>query len=336
MFLKELTEIQGSAGDEVRVRDFIKSEIKDYCSQIKQDSMGNLYGIKEGVGKKIMLAAHMDEVGFMVTSITEQGMIKFKVVGSIDDKILASKKVVIGKREIPGVIGMKPVHMQEKDERKQNIKIKQLYIDIGCSKKEEAEKLISLGDYIYFDSEFCDLGNGILKSKAFDDRVGCAVLIEVLKENFESTIQACFTAQEELGVRGAGVAAYNLKPDLAIIIEGTTCSDVPDIEKHQTVTRMGEGPAVSIIDRSSYGNKDLVKLILDTAKENNINVQIKEGIFGGNDAGRIQTIMEGIPTVVISVPCRYIHSPNSIMCVEDYYNTVELVKSVLRKITTSS
>jgi endoglucanase len=332
VLLEKLTIIQGASGDEFRVREAIKSEVEEYCSQIKQDSMGNLYAIKEGCDKKIMLAAHMDEVGFMVTSITEQGMIKFKAIGSADDRVLASKKVLVGAKMIPGVIGMKPVHMQEKEERKQNIKIKQLYIDIGCSKKEEAEKLVSLGDYIYYDSMFADLGNGIYKSKAFDDRVGCAVLIEVLKESFQSTIQACFTVQEEIGMRGAGVAAYNVKPDLAIIIEGTTCSDVPNVEKNEMVTRMGAGPAVSIIDRSSYGNKDLVKTILETAKENNIKVQIKEGIFGGNDAGRIQTMMEGIPTAVISIPCRYIHSPNSVMCLEDYDNTIRLLKAVLKKL----
>lgn len=334
MLIKELTLARGAAGDEYEIRGKIRNQICNYVNEISTDSIGNLYAVKAGGKntKKIMLAAHMDEVGFMVTAITDNGMLKFRAVGSINEEIAASKRVEVGTKKIPGVIGMKPVHLQEKEEKKQPLKIKQMYIDIGCSKKEEAEKLVNLGDYIYFQSEFVDMGNKIIKSKALDDRVGCAVLIEILKESYDCVLQACFTVQEEIGLRGAGIAAYNLKPDTALIIEGTTCVDVPGVERHQMVTRLGEGPAVSVIDRTSYANKELVNTILQTAKEENIKIQIKEGIFGGNDAGKIQTSLEGIPTVVISVPCRYIHSPNSIMSLDDFEGTVKLVKAVLKNI----
>ncbi len=334
MLLKELTMARGMSGDEHEIREVIKSYINSHVDECRRDITGNLYAIKSGrkIDKKVMLAAHMDEVGLMITSITDSGMLKFRAIGGIDDRILASKRVLVGTKKIPGIIGIKPVHLLEGNERKQGIKIKQVYIDIGCTKKEEAERLVSLGDYVYYDSEFVDMGNGILKSKAFDDRVGCAVLIEILKQRYEFTLQACFTVQEEIGLRGSGIAAYTLKPDIAIIIEGTTCSDVAGSEEHEMVTRMRGGPAISIIDKTSIGNKGLVKALLETARENNIKVQIKEGVYGGTDAGKIQTSMEGIPTVVISIPCRYIHSPNSIMCIDDLNDTVNLIDRFFRKL----
>lgn len=335
MLLKELTLAGGISGDEGEVRELIKNNVSGYVDECWRDVVGNLYAINKGskTDNKVMIAAHMDEVGFMVTSITDSGMLKFKAIGIwMYDGVVASKRVLVGSDKIPGVIGIKPVHLVESDEKKQNIKIKQLYIDIGCTKKEEAEKLVKPGDYVYYDSEFIDIGNGMFKAKAFDDRVGCMVLMEVLKERYEFTVQGCFTVQEEIGMRGAGVAAYNLNPDIALIIEGTTCSDVPGTEEHEMVTRMGEGPAISIMDKASYSNKKLVKLLIETAKDNNIKVQIKEGVYGGNDAAKIQTAMNGISTAVISVPCRYIHSPSSITYMKDLQATIELVNRFLRRL----
>lgn len=334
MLIKELTLINGSSGDEKEIRETIKEKITHFVDRMQVDSIGNLYAIKDGASdsKKVMIATHMDEFALMVTSITDSGMLKFKPVGASNDMALASKRVVIGQRKVPGIIGIKPVHLADEGEKKRNIEIKNLFIDIGCSKKEEAEKIIELGDYVYFISDYVEMGNEIIKTKALDDRVGCAALIEILKEEYNCTIQGCFTAQEEIGTRGAGIAAFNLKPDMAIVIEGTTCSDVPDVEGHRIVTRLGKGPAISIIDASSIANKGLFNLFMDTAKKKNIEIQIKEGIYGGNDAGKIQTSIEGIPTIVISVPCRYIHSPNSIMSLKDFRDTIKLVESVLSEI----
>ncbi len=332
--IKDLTAVTGASGDEYDIREEIRKHIDIDTYEVTTDSIGNLYAVKKGSksDKRVMITAHMDELGFMVTSITDAGMLKIKALGGFDDRVLPSKRVRVGSNKIPGVVGLKPVHLQEGDEKKQNVKMKQLFVDIGCSNREEAEKLVSLGDYVYFDSELVDMGDGIIKSKALDNRTGCGVLIEVLKEKFDFTLQGCFTVQEEVGLRGAGVAAYNLKPDIALVLEGTTCSDMPGEDEHQMVTRLGRGPAVSIIDRHSYSNRRLVGLILETAKDNNIKVQIREGVGGGNDSGKIQTSLEGVPTAMIAIPCRYIHSPSSVMSMDDFDNTVRLVKAVLRRL----
>ncbi|MDK2810922.1 MAG: hypothetical protein PWR27_1631 [Petroclostridium sp.] len=335
MLLKKLTEAIGVSGNEKAVRDIIIKEIGNDCENIAIDRMGNLIALKkgtEGNGKKVMLAAHMDEVGLIVTGITDTGFIKFKPVGGIDARILVSKKVVIGDNRIPGVIGLKAIHLQEPGERKQAVKVKNLYIDIGAKNKEDAEKKVNLGDYIGFDSSCVEFGNNLVKAKALDDRVGCAILIEMLKERYPFDLYACFTVQEEVGLRGAGVAAYTVSPDLALVVEGTTCSDVPGAEEHEHATTLGHGPAVSIMDRASYSNKGLSQLLYNLGKDNNIKVQYKRTTFGGNDAGKIHLTREGIPTAAISVPCRYIHSPVSVMNLDDYEGCKKIVRLFLHEI----
>jgi endoglucanase len=277
-----------------------------------------------------MIAAHMDEVGFIITNIGDDGMLKFRPVGGIDPRILPSKRVRIGSNGVPGILGIKAIHLQEPEERKNAVKIKQMYIDIGAKNKEQAEKVVKRGDYAVFDSEFVQFGQNKVKAKALDDRVGCAILTQLIKEEFPFDFYACFTVQEEVGLRGAEVAAYHVQPDLGIVIEGTTCSDVAGVDDHLHITRMGKGPAISIADRSSYGNKDLVKKFIDTAKNSGLPFQIKEGMYGGNDAGKIHISREGVATAVISVPCRYIHSPSSVMDLEDYHNTFNLVNEFLK------
>jgi endoglucanase len=335
MLLKKLTEAIGVSGNEKAVRDIIIKEIGNDCENIAIDRMGNLIALKkgtEGNGKKVMLAAHMDEVGLIVTGITDTGFIKFKPVGGIDARILVSKKVVIGDNRIPGVIGLKAIHLQEPGERKQAVKVKNLYIDIGAKNKEDAEKKVNLGDYIGFDSSCVEFGNNLVKAKALDDRVGCAILIEMLKERYTFDLYACFTVQEEVGLRGAGVAAYTVSPDLALVVEGTTCSDVPGAEEHEHATTLGHGPAVSIMDRASYSDKGLSQLLYNLGKDNNIKVQYKRTTFGGNDAGKIHLTREGIPTAAISVPCRYIHSPVSVMNLDDYEGCKKIVRLFLHEI----
>lgn len=333
MVLKELTLANGISGDEGQVRDIIKKSISEMkIDSLFTDNIGNLYAVKNGGDKKIMLATHMDEVGLMVTSISDNGTLKFKAVGTIDDRVLASKKVIIGEKRISGVIGVKPVHLLEDEEKKSPLKIKSYYIDIGCSKKEQAEKLVNLGDYVYFDTEYIQTENNVVKTKALDDRVGCTVIIETLKDEYNLNIQACFTAQEEIGSRGSTVAANRLKPDMAIIVEGTVCSDIPGAEGPERVTIMNRGPAVSIIDKSSIANRKFFELVIRTAEKKGIKYQIKEGVYGSNDAGAIQRSCAGVATVVISVPCRYIHSPNSMASLNDIDETVKLVKAVLHEL----
>ncbi|MGE5329905.1 MAG: M42 family metallopeptidase [Deltaproteobacteria bacterium] len=334
MLIRELTLAKGISGDEFDVRNKIKDKIDNDLFDIFTDSIGNLFAVKKekNDSTNVMITAHMDEVGLMITYINDNGTLKFKPIGFVDERVLVSKRFLIGSQLISGIVGTKPVHLLEGDEKKQPIKAKGLYIDIGCNSKEEAEKLVQPGDYAYFDSEFIEMENQIIKSKAFDNRVGCSLIIDLLKENCNVNLQACFTVQEEIGLRGSGPAAVRLKPDYAIILEGTTCSDVPHTEEHSMVAKINGGPVISIIDRATIVNKKLFNFVIDTAKMNNIKFQIKEGIYGKNDSASIQSSESGIPTIVISVPCRYIHSPSSVMSMNDYYETLKLLKIILKEL----
>ncbi len=335
--IRELTELPGVSGDEDAVRDYILAKIEKSADEIKIDSMGNILAYKKGLNPrfKIMLSAHMDEVGFMVSGYGESGTLKFRMVGGIDERILPGKKVLVGDKKLPGVIGCKSVHLQEREERRSNIKLKSLYIDIGAEKKEEAEKLVQRGEYVSFFSEYEEFGQDSIKAKALDDRVGCAVLIEMLKNNYDFDLYACFTVQEEVGLRGSQIAAYTVNPDLALIIEGTTCSDVPGVEKYDYSTIFGGGVALTIMDRTSYPAKNLVDFIYKIGASKKINVQYKQTTTGGNDAGKIQRAHSGVSVASISVPCRYIHSPVSVMCKRDFESCIKLTETVLKEFSSN-
>lgn len=335
MLIRELTDLNGVSGNENDVRNYIIAKIQYLCDSYRVDSIGNVIAYKKGTGGKfkVMLSAHMDEVGFIVSGHTDKGFIKFKAVGGIDDRILPGKRVLVGKKPLQGVIGAKPIHQQEREEREKISKIKNLYIDIGADTREEAEKLAPLGEFIAFDSEYVELGNGCIKAKALDDRVGCAVLIEALKHNYDFDLYACFTVQEEVGLRGAQVAAFNVMPDMAFVIEGTTCADVPGVEPHEYSTILGNGAALTIMDRTCYCDKGLVRFLYDVAVKNNIKVQYKQTTTGGNDAGQIQRTGTGVKIASISVPCRYIHSPVSVMSMSDYECVERLTIATLNQIS---
>lgn len=334
MLIKELTGLNGVSGNEKEVRDYIIEKIKYLCDSISVDSIGNIIAYKKGNSSrmKVMLSAHMDEVGFIVSGHSEKGFLKFKPVGGIDDRILPGKKVLVGKKRLSGVIGSKPIHQQEREEREKISKVKNLYIDIGADSKEEAEKLAPLGEFIAFDSDYLEFGSDRVKAKALDDRVGCAVLIEALKHSFDYDLYACFTVQEEVGLRGAQVAAFQVMPDIALIIEGTTCADVPEVEAYEYSTVLGNGAALTIMDRTCYCDKELVSFLFDVAVRNNIKVQYKQTTTGGNDAGQIQRTGTGVKTASISVPCRYIHSPVSVMSRSDFECVERLTIAALYQI----
>ncbi len=331
MLLKELTALNGVSGDEGTVREYIMDKIAMYSDDITVDTMGNIIAFKKGSGqsdKKIALCAHMDEVGFILSGITDEGYIKFKPVGSVDERILLSKRVTIGKNKIPGVIGIKAVHLCTAEERKSVVKQKDMYIDIGAKDRESAEKAVELGDYIAFDSDYLEFGSGRVKAKAIDDRAGCAMLIECMKAEVKNDMYFCFTTQEETGTKGAQIVAHRLQLDASFIIESTTAADVPFSEEHQYAASLGLGPAVSVMDRASNSNKELNKFIFDTAKEKGIKYQLKRSGFGGNDARAFATGGGACATAVISLPCRYIHSPVCVADLTDYENMTALVKAV--------
>lgn len=331
MLLRKLTEASGISGNEKEVRDLIISEIKDHVDSLKVDGLGNIIAYKEGkkAKKRIMVTAHMDEVGLMVKEINDMGLLKFITVGGIDKRILVSKSVLVGRDKIPGVIGAKPIHLQKPEEWKNALKIEELYIDIGAKDKKEAESLVKIGDYVSFHSECVEFGEDLVKAKALDNRVGCNLLIDLLKSDRDTSFYAVFTVMEEVGLVGAGPAAYEVNPDISLILEGTLCYDMPKLDSHLVPTFLKKGPAISLIDRTTIYNRTLRSCIVNIAKKNNIPYQYRKTSMGGNDSGKIHLAKEGSLTATISVPCRYIHSPVSVMSKEDYNNTLKLLKVVL-------
>jgi len=334
VLLKRLSEACGGPGQEGEVRDLIRSEVKDLVDQATTDALGNLITVKNGTkaGPKVMIAAHMDEVALMIMSIEKSGLLKFHPIGGIDPRVLVAKTVVVGKNRVPGVIGSKPIHLQRPEERRKALGVEELYIDIGAAKKEEAERLVNIGDLAYFTTEFATIGPDKFKGKALDDRVGCAMLIDVLRDNYQIPVYGAFTVQEEVGLRGAGTAAYQIQPDLALVLEGTTAADVPETPKHKHATTVGKGPCLTVMDSSVIPDPRLVAKLMQLAHKHNIPVQYRRNTAGGTDAGKIQQTGTGIPVAVIALPCRYIHSPVAIGSQTDYDNAVKLVKVFLRSL----
>jgi len=335
MLLKKLTETIGVSGGEHKVRNMIIEEISKKADHIYIDKIGNIIAYNSGIknpNKRVMLCAHMDEVGLIVSNIDKYGLIKFKSVGGLDPRILLSKVVLIGDNLVTGVIGTKAVHLLEEEEKNKSLKIKDLYIDIGTSTKEETERLIKIGDYIGFNTKYEKLGTNLIKAKALDDRVGCAILINMLDRRYDFSLYTVFTVQEEIGLRGAKVAAFNVNPDIGLVIEGTTCSDVPGTAPSEYATILGNGPAISIMDSASYSDKGIAKALYRIGIDNNIPVQWKKTTFGGNESGVIHLTKEGIRTGAISIPCRYIHSPVSVMDRNDFLNCIKLVELFLENI----
>ncbi len=336
MLLKRITEAAGVAGDEYEVRAVIREELAGYPLKTKTDMLGNLI-VSQNEGKpgpRIMLAAHMDEIGLMIVQIDNTGLLYFKAVGGIDPRVLVAKVVRVGKKKLPGVIGAKAIHLQRPEERLVPIPLESLYIDIGAKNKEDAEKVVSIGDYAVFDTEYETFGDGFAKGKSFDDRVGCAVLAEVLKETYHAPVYGVFTVSEEIGLRGAGVAAYAIDPQVAISLEGTTAHDVTDVEDHLVSTRCGAGPSLTFMDNSVISDRKLIQLAAKTAETLGIPYQYKNTATGGNDSGKINQTRAGVPTIEIAVPTRYCHSPISVIHLEDYNNTIQLVKALIHAIET--
>jgi putative aminopeptidase FrvX len=335
MLLKQLTEAFGPSGCEQEVRKLIIEAVRPYADRVYTDVLGNLY-VEANLhlaGPKIMLCAHMDEVGLMIVQIEDNGLLKFRAVGGIDHRILLAKVVKIGPHRIPGVIGAKAIHLQSPEERTKPLPIEQLYIDIGARSREEAEEVVSIGDYAVFATDYRELENGRACAKAFDDRIGCAVLIEVLKACRQQPLVCVFTVQEEIGLRGAGVAAYRVQPEIAIVIEGTICFDVVGAPSHGQGTIQGRGPALSIMDASTIANRSFLQTMKRVAEMNGIPYQIRRAVAGGNDVGAIHLSREGVRAGAISIPTRYIHAPAQIISLDDYRNTIRLVNALVEDLT---
>lgn len=328
--LKTLCSLPGASGREDAVRAYLIERIGKHA-EYEVDALGNLLVHKRGAQrakKKVMLAAHMDEVSLIVTYITEDGYLKFSPVGGIDPRVLFGRGVFVGEQNVPGVVGGMPVHLLEKDELKKIPDFEKLYIDIGAASAAQAEEMVRLGDIAYFDSAFVTFGDRLIKAKALDDRAGCAILLEMIENEQPYDMEFAFTVQEEVGLRGAGAAAYQLEPDYAIVVETTTAADIAGVAPHKRVCTLGKGAVVSFMDKSTLYDRKLSDFAFSLAERKNIRCQTKTLVAGGNDAGAIHKSRGGIKTIAVSVPCRYLHSPSCVIQEGDLYDTADLVRAL--------
>lgn len=334
MLLEDLTRLAGVSGFEDEVRNFIREKCKDLADEVMTDRLGNVIAIKKGTtmpDKVVSVIAHMDEIGFIISHIMDSGLLKFAPIGGIDVRTMVSKRLLIGKDKIPGVIGAKAIHLQKRGEWKTPLGVNQLFIDIGASDKKEAEALVSVGDTAVYNSEPIYFGNNLYKCRALDDRVGCALLLKALEGRYPVTLAAVFSVQEEMGLRGSKVAVHRIKPDAGICLEGTTCADMHDVPEHAKVTVIGKGPAITHMERSTIAHRGLLKFVEKIGNINDIPWQYRIGNSGGTDAASLQMARDSKPVVHITVPCRYIHSPVSVCSLDDFENAGKLLNSTLEK-----
>lgn len=324
---KNLCCAKGISGREREVRKMILSEIEPYA-QCGVDPLGNIIAFKKGkneASSKVMLAAHMDEVGFMVNYITESGYLKITPVGGIDRRVVYGRRVLIGENDVVGVIGAKAVHLLKSDEREKVPDFSEMYVDIGAKSRDEAEKYVRLGDSVCFDSDIYSFGDGFIKGKAIDDRAGCALLIDMIKSEQPYDLYFVFTVQEEVGTRGAKGAAFSLTPDKAIVVETTTAADIGGVDGEKRVCELGKGPVVSFMDRGTVYDRELYDLAFRIAERENIPCQTKTLVAGGNDSSAIHVSAGGVRTAAVSLPCRYLHSPSCVICEKDYDDAARLI-----------
>lgn len=341
--LRRLSEAPGVSGNEAAVRRIVAESVRDRADRLWADAIGNVFALRraapagappagEGNGFRVMVAAHMDEVGLMVTDIGDDGALSFEAVGGIDARVLVSQPVRVGGAGVPGVIGVKPVHLTAAGDRGQAASIKSLRIDIGADGKDAAARLVKRGDYAVFATEMLDLGPTLL-GKAFDDRGGCAMLVDLLADRYPFDVCGVFTVQEEVGLRGARVAAHALAPSAALVLECGTTDDTPKQRDDTPVMRLGHGPAITVMDSTMIADPRLVRLLVATAEAEGIPYQIRAPKGGGTDGGRIHLAREGVPTAVVSIPCRYLHGPASLIDKSDFENAVRLVRAALHRLT---
>jgi putative aminopeptidase FrvX len=336
--LEKLSNACGVTGRESEVKELMIRLMTPYADEIVVDRLDNVIAVKKGKLKapKIMLAAHMDEVGLMVKTITKEGFLQFAKMGGIDDRILPAQRVKVfsKKASFPGIIGSKPPHIQKEEERKKIIASDELFIDIGAENKDDALEMgVAVGDPVGFDVQYVELGKNVVVGKAFDNRAGCVTMIEALKlmEKTDYTVCAVGTVQEEVGLRGAAGAAFGLDPDLAIALDVTIAGDVPGVREFDTSVKMGKGPALTISDSGLITHPKVLRWLLDSAEEEKIPFQLETGLMGSTDAARISLTRQGIPSGNISIPTRYIHSPVGMLNLKDIENSAKLTVAAIQR-----
>ncbi|MBR3766794.1 MAG: M42 family metallopeptidase [Clostridia bacterium] len=330
--IKELCNINGTSGREDKVREYIISKLGENSYTV--DNLGNLIVEVKGKNRaknKVMVCAHMDEVGFIATYVSEDGLIKFDTVGGILPAVMSGRKIVFENGTV-GVIGSKPVHLSSAEEKNTLLNKDKLYIDIGAKDKNEAMKYVIPGDTAVFVGEFTDLGEKIL-SKALDDRVGCAIMLKMIEEGMEYDTVFVFSVQEEVGTRGAGCAVNRIYPDFSVVLESTTAADIIGIAGEKRVCVQGEGAVISFMDNSTLYDKEVFKTALKIGEEKGIKVQVKTAVAGGNDSGAIHKSAYGVRAAAISAPCRYIHSQSNLLMKSDIVACFELAKALTENLS---
>jgi putative aminopeptidase FrvX len=338
--LEKLSNACGVAGREDEVRDLMKKLLKPNVDEIKEDKLGNIIGVKKGKknAPTVMFAAHMDEIGLMIKNITKEGFLQFAKIGGIDDRILIAQKVLVhtDKKPITGIIGSKPPHILKEEEKKKVIEADNLFIDIGATDKKDAQKIgVRVGDAVSFDIKFTQVGKDTVVGKAFDNRVGCTALIEIMRRlpKVDCTIYAVGTIQEEVGLRGATVTAFQLYPDVGIALDVTVAGDVPGVKEVEAPIKIRAGPSLTVADAGLITHPKVLRLFVDSAEENKIPYQLETGLGGTTDAAKIALTKEGVPSGVISIPTRYIHSPASLLSLKDAENAVKLAVAAIKNVS---
>ena len=344
--IEKYTALFGPSGCESDVAAVIVSEIAPFCKNIKRDRMGNVIAkmsfgdLSSESRRRIMVSAHMDEVGFMINDIKKDGYLGFDTVGGISPSVLAGRRVRVRTQsgDICGVIASKAIHHKSKEERKKAVEISKLYIDIGAKDKQEAESVVRIGDFAVFDSESYTFGEGLIKSKALDDRMGCAAMTEAIavlskqKPDTDIDVYFCFTTREEIGLSGAQTAAFSIRPDIAVVLETTAIADVSLTPDSQKVANVGKGVVISVMDRSTIYDRELIEKALDISGKDGISAQLKRYVSGGNDAGHIHKTADGARSLALSVPTRYLHSPACVAALSDYESQRDMLIALINQL----
>jgi putative aminopeptidase FrvX len=339
---KELTEAPGAPGNEHAVRQIMTRYIEPYADEITADHLGSLIAMKKGTGEgpKIMVAGHLDEIGLMITQITDDGFLRFQTLGGWWSQVMLAQRVSIitRKGEIVGVIGSKPPHILPPEARKKPAEIKEMFIDIGASSREEAEEFgVRPGDTVVPICPFTVMNNPkLLMAKAWDNRIGCAIAIEVLRrlqnEDHPNTVFGVGTVQEEVGTRGAQTSAHFIKPDISFAVDVGIAGDTPGIGSDKAMSKIGKGPQIVLYDASMIPHMGLRDLVVEVAEENNIPYQFDAMPGGGTDASKMHLSGSGVPSLVVGIATRYIHSHASILHRDDFDHAVELLVKVIQKL----
>ena len=332
--LKSLCALSGVSGNEDEVREYILDRVKAHADDVTVDAMGNVLASKKGAKtptKKLVFCAHMDEVGVIVTGITDEGYLKLATAGNIDKRVMLGKVVTFGKQRTPGIIGCKAIHMTKPKDREKPVEVEDMYIDVGAKNREEAEKLVSLGDTGAFDDDIRDFGDGYIKAKAIDDRFGCTVLLKLIESDLPVDCMFAFTVQEEVGLRGATAAAFRTAPDIAVVVEGTTAADLPSVPENKKVCKIGGGAVIPFMDGGTIYDKELRGILSDIADRNEIKRQTKSVVAGATDGAAFQRSRAGVKTVGIAAPVRNLHSPSCVAKISDMEAVLKLASLFLEE-----